>query len=38
MIVLLIIGFICNECIRPVNRTFHEPASDRAAGREMTAA
>ena len=32
MIGLLIIGFICNELIRPVNPRFHEPASERVAG------
>jgi MFS family permease len=30
MIVLLVIGFICNELIRPVNEKFHEPASGAA--------
>ena len=28
MIVLLIVGFVCNELIRPVNAKFHEPAAD----------
>jgi MFS family permease len=37
MIGLLIIGFICNELIRPVNPRFHEPASERVVG-EVTAA
>jgi MFS family permease len=35
MIGLLIIGFICNELIRPVNPRFHEPASERVAGRAV---
>ncbi|MFC4942290.1 OFA family MFS transporter [Pseudonocardia sp. GCM10023141] len=30
MIVLLVIGFICNELIRPVNAKFHEPATENA--------
>jgi nitrate/nitrite transporter NarK len=38
MIVLLIIGFICNELIRPVTPRFHEPASEWAAGKVGTAA
>ncbi|MGH3687040.1 MAG: OFA family MFS transporter [Pseudonocardiaceae bacterium] len=37
MIGLLVIGFICNELIRPVNPRFHEPASERVVG-EVTAA
>jgi MFS family permease len=37
MIGLLIIGFICNELIRPVNPRFHEPASERAAGSAVMA-
>jgi hypothetical protein len=32
MIGLLIIGFICNELIRPVNPRFHEPGSGRGDG------
>jgi MFS family permease len=31
MIGLLVIGFICNELIRPVNERYHEPSPDRAA-------
>ncbi len=38
MIGLLVIGFICNELIRPVKARFHEPASERAPGRAATAA
>ncbi|MGH3901890.1 MAG: OFA family MFS transporter [Pseudonocardiaceae bacterium] len=38
MIGLLIIGFICNELIRPVSPRFHEPASGRAAGKAVMAA
>ncbi|MDQ3761222.1 MAG: MFS transporter [Actinomycetota bacterium] len=38
MIGLLIIGFVCNELIRPVNPRFHEPVSERAAGKVATAA
>ena len=30
MIVLLVIGFICNELIRPVNPRFHEPGTSPA--------
>ncbi|MGH3694199.1 MAG: L-lactate MFS transporter [Pseudonocardiaceae bacterium] len=33
MIVLLIVGFICNELIRPVHPRFHEPASAPMAGK-----
>ena len=33
MIGLLIIGFVCNELIRPVKATFHEPASERPPGK-----
>ena len=29
MIVLLVIGFVCNELIRPVDERFHEPAHGR---------
>jgi len=32
MIGLLVIGFICNELIRPVNARFHEPVADQAVG------
>jgi MFS family permease len=38
MIGLLIIGFVCNELIRPVNPRFHEPASEHAAGKAAMAA
>ena len=31
MVGLLIIGFVCNELIRPVADKYHEPAADRAA-------
>jgi MFS family permease len=31
MVGLLIVGFVCNELIRPVADRFHEPAADRAA-------
>ncbi|GAA1305814.1 L-lactate MFS transporter [Pseudonocardia xinjiangensis] len=31
MIGLLVIGFICNELIRPVNEKFHEPVSGESA-------
>jgi MFS family permease len=31
MVVLLVIGFVCNELIRPVNEKYHEPASTAAA-------
>lgn len=31
MIGLLVVGFVCNELIRPVNAKFHEPDADRAA-------
>ena len=34
MIVLLVIGFACNELIRPVQARFHEPEADRAAATE----
>ena len=37
MIGLLIIGFMCNELIRPVNPRFHEPASERVAGSAVMA-
>jgi MFS family permease len=30
MIGLLVVGFICNELIRPVNERFHEPAGEQA--------
>ncbi|MGH3753866.1 MAG: OFA family MFS transporter [Pseudonocardiaceae bacterium] len=38
MIGLLIIGFVCNELIRPVNPRFHEPASEPAPGTAAMAA
>jgi MFS family permease len=38
MIGLLIIGFICNELIHPINPRFHESASDREPGKAATAA
>jgi hypothetical protein len=31
MIGLLIIGFICNELIRPVNEKWHEPSAETAS-------
>jgi MFS family permease len=31
MIVLLVIGFVCNELIRPVDERFHEPAAGRVS-------
>ena len=30
MIGLLVIGFVCNELIRPVDERFHEPRADAA--------
>ena len=30
MIGLLVVGFVCNELIRPVNERFHEPESGRS--------
>ncbi|MGH3973367.1 MAG: OFA family MFS transporter [Pseudonocardiaceae bacterium] len=38
MIGLLVIGFICNELIRPVNPRFHQPASEQAVGKAVLAA
>jgi hypothetical protein len=32
MIGLLVIGFICNELIRPVNEKYHEPAGEQTIG------
>ncbi|GAA5118574.1 OFA family MFS transporter [Pseudonocardia adelaidensis] len=32
MIGLLVIGFICNELIRPVNERYHEPVGEQAIG------
>jgi MFS family permease len=37
MIGLLVIGFICNELIRPVNPRLHQPASEQAAGKAVLA-
>ena len=37
MIGLLVIGFLCNEFIRPVSPTFHEPVFERAAGEVVRA-
>lgn len=37
MIGLLIVGFVCNELIRPVTPRFHEPASERVAGKALAA-
>jgi len=33
MIGLLVIGFICNELIKPVDAKFHEPSEDLASAR-----
>ena len=33
MVGLLIVAFVCNELIKPVDEKFHEPAADRAADR-----
>jgi MFS family permease len=38
MIGLLVVGFLCNEFIYPVNPRFHELASEQAAGEAVTAA
>jgi MFS family permease len=38
MIGLLVIGFVCNELIKPVNSRFHEPASDAVAEKKEAAA
>jgi MFS family permease len=38
MIGLLVVGFLCNECIYPVSPRFHELASQQAAGQAVTAA
>jgi MFS family permease len=32
MIGLLVVGFICNELIRPVNERYHEPAGEQTIG------
>jgi MFS family permease len=32
MIGLLVVGFVCNELIRPVDERFHEPAGEQAIG------
>jgi len=38
MIGLLVVGFVCNELIRPVNEKYHEPTTtDRAADPSPTA-
>lgn len=38
MIGLLVVGFVCNELIRPVNEEYHEPTTtDRAADPSPTA-
>jgi hypothetical protein len=37
MIGLLVIGFLCNEFIRPVNRRFYEPVPERASGEVASA-
>jgi MFS family permease len=34
MIGLLVVGFVCNELIKPVDPKFHEPAGGRAVARE----
>lgn len=31
MIGLLVVGFVCNELIRPVNEKYHEPSADQAS-------
>jgi hypothetical protein len=33
MVGLLVVGFVCNELIRPVADKYHEPAADGAAAR-----
>jgi MFS family permease len=38
MIGLLVIGFVCNELIKPVNSRFHEPAGDAVTAEKETAA
>jgi MFS family permease len=38
MIGLLVVGFVCNELIRPVNSRFHEPASAGATSEAKEAA
>jgi MFS family permease len=35
MIGLLIVGFVCNELIKPVDPKFHEPAGGRAVAKEV---
>jgi len=37
MVGLLIVAFVCNELIRPVADTYHEPAADRAAANRTEA-
>ena len=34
---LLIVGFVCNELIRPVNEKFHEPEREERAASEAGA-
>ncbi|WP_409186310.1 OFA family MFS transporter [Amycolatopsis sp. VS8301801F10] len=34
MIGLLVVGFVANECVRPVKEKFHEPAGEAAVGSE----
>ncbi|WP_275294792.1 OFA family MFS transporter [Amycolatopsis sp. La24] len=34
MIGLLVVGFVANECVRPVKEKFHEPAGQTAVGSE----
>jgi hypothetical protein len=36
MIALLVIGFVCNELIRPVSARFHEPSTASAATARAT--
>jgi hypothetical protein len=38
MIGLPVVGFVCNELIRPVDERFHEPAANRAAAQRTTGA
>ena len=38
MIGLLVIGFVCNELIKPVNPRFHEPDAATAAEKKEAAA
>jgi hypothetical protein len=32
MIGLLVVGFVCNELIRPVNERYHEPTGEQTIG------